>query len=112
MARFLVFLVVVGSTSFVMYATKPTKEDYLAKLDNRAEVVESQEHNAFSELRGGHPIDEMVAAQGPMRLLEQTRIDDYVLFSVFTTEYEVPGHGPQRVRTYGLFSSLISSKLR
>ena len=108
MARFFVFLVVVGTTSLVMYSTKPTQADYLELLNRRAAVVAPMEDNAFLRVHSDDPVDEMVAAQPPMALYEQTRIDDYYLATVFTTEYGAPGYPVRRVRTYGIASKLIS----
>jgi hypothetical protein len=50
----------------------------------------------------------MVAAQSPTKLYEQTRVDDYYLATVFTTEYRASGYPVRRVRTYGIASKLIS----
>jgi len=107
MARFFVFVVVFGSLMLGMVASKPTKADYLIKLNDRAAVI-SLDNNAFSQLRGGDPFDEMVTAQSVVQLTEQTRVDDYVIVSVFTTEYHTPGYNARQIRTYGLFSMLIS----
>jgi len=107
MARFFVFVVVFGSLMLGMVASKPTKADYLIKLNDRAAVI-SLDNNAFSQLRGGDPFDEMVTAQSVVQLTEQTRVDDYVIVSVFTTEYHTPGYSARQIRTYGLFSTLIS----
>ncbi|HMB93088.1 MAG TPA: hypothetical protein VKP65_19715 [Rhodothermales bacterium] len=108
MARFLVFLVVVGTTSLVMYNTKPTEVDYLDLLHRRATVVAPVEGDAFLRVHSEDPIDEMVATQSPMILYEQTRVDDYYLATIFTTEYRPPGYPVRRVRTYGFASKLIS----
>jgi len=107
MARFFVFVVFFGSLMLGMVASKPTKADYLIKLNDRAAVI-SLDNNAFSQLRGGDPFDEMVTAQSVVQLTEQTRVDDYVIVSVFTTEYHTPGYNARQIRTYGLFSTLIS----
>ncbi len=112
MARYFVFLVVVGGTSLIMYVTKPTQVDYFEEMQRRADVVVSEEHRAFRQIRGGHPVDEMVAVQSPVKLLEQTRYDDYYVVSVFTTAFDTPGYGTRHVRTYGLFASLISLRVR
>ena len=61
MARLFVFIVVFGGLLFGMCATKPTEADYLSKLEDRAAIVASSDHDAFSQLRGGDPVDEMVA---------------------------------------------------
>ena len=108
MARFFVFVVVFGSLMLGMVASKPTKADYLIKLNNRAAVIASLDNDAFSQLHGGDPVDEMVTAQSVVQLLEQTRVDDYVIVSVFTTEYHTPGYSARQIRTYALFSTLIS----
>ena len=108
MARFFVFVVVFGGLMLGMVATKPTKADYLTKLNDRAVAVTSLDNHAFSQLRGGDPVDEMVASQSAVELLEQTRVDDYLIFSVFTTQYHTPGYSGREIRTYGLFSTLIS----
>ncbi len=107
MARFFVFVVVFGSLMLGMVASKPTKADYLIKLNDRAATI-SLDNDAFSQLRGGDPFDEMVTAQSVVQLTEQTRVDDYVIVSVFTTEYHTPGYSARQIRTYGLFSTLIS----
>ncbi len=107
MARFFVFVVVFGSLMLGMVASKPTKADYLIKLNDRAAAI-SLDNDAFSQLRGGDPFDEMVTAQSVVQLTEQTRVDDYVIVSVFTTEYHTPGYSARQIRTYGLFSTLIS----
>ena len=106
MPRF--FVVVFGSLMLVMVASKPTKVDYLIKLNDRAAVIASLDTDAFSQLRGGDPVDEMVAAQSAIQLLKQTHVDDYVIFSMFTTEYHMRGYSTRQIRTYGLFSTLIS----
>ena len=108
MARFFVFIAVFGGLVFGMCATKPTEADYLSKLEDRAAIVASSDHDAFSQLRGGDPVDEMVAGQSSRELIEQTRVKDYVVFSVFTTQYHRPGYSARQIRTYGLFSTLIS----
>ena len=108
MARFFVFVVVFGGLVLSMCATKPTEADYLSKLEGRAAIVASSDHDAFSQLRGGDPVDEMVAGQSSRELIEQTRVEDYVVFSVFTTQYHTPGYSARQIRTYGLFSTLIS----
>ena len=108
MARFFVFLVVFGGLIVGMCATKPTEADYLCKLEDRAAIVASSDHDAFSQLRGGDPVDEMVAGQSSRELITQTHVADYVVFSVFTTKYDRPGYSTQQIRTYGLFSTLIS----
>ena len=108
MARFFVFIVVFGGLVFSMWTTKPTKADYFSKLEERAAIVASSDHDAFSQLRGGDPVDEMVASQSSRELIEQTRVEDYVVFSVFTTQYHRPGYSVRQIRTYGLFSTLIS----
>jgi hypothetical protein len=110
MARFFVFLVVVGGTTFSMYTTKPTEADYLQKIETRSEAVASFDQNSFSQLRGGDPFDKMVSTGAPTELLDRTRVDDYFLVSVFTTEYQLPGYDVQQVRTYGLFSTLITMR--
>ncbi len=112
MARYFVLLVVVGSTSLIMYVTKPSQVAYFEELQRRADVIESLEHNAYHQMRGVHPIDEMVTAQAPVQLLDQTHHDDYYVFSVFTTAYQTPGYPTRHVRTYGLFSSFISLRAR
>ena len=108
MARFFVFVVVFGGLLLGMVASKPTRADYLGKLNDRAAAIASLDNDAFAQLRGGDPVDEMVASHSTVQLLEQTRVDDYVIFSVFTTEYHTPGYGTRQIRTYGLFSTLIS----
>lgn len=108
--RFFVWLFLIGGAAVVLYITKPTQDDYYQKLETRAATVTGVDHDAFSQLRGGDPIDEMVAAQSPFQLLEQTQYDDYYLFSIFTTEYQAPSHDVRRVRTYGIFSTLFSSR--
>lgn len=110
MARFFVFLVVVGGTAFAMYTTKPTKADYLNKLEARSQAIVTLDQEGFAQLRGGDPFDDMVATGSPAELLDQTHVDDYHLLNVFTTEYYVPGYTVQEVRTYGLFSTLITSR--
>lgn len=108
MARFFVFIVVVGTTSLVMYNTKPTQVDYLDLLHRRAAIVAPMEDHAFLRVHSDDPVDEMVAAQSPTKLYEQTRVDDYYLATVFTTEYRASGYPVRRVRTYGIASKLIS----
>ncbi len=110
MARFIVFLVVVGGTALSMYNTKPTEADYLQKLEARHQAVASLDQEGFARIHGGDRFDKMVSTGSPQELLHRTHIDDYVVVSVFTTDYQLPGHGPQQVRTYGLFSTLISSR--
>ena len=110
MARFFVFLVVVGGTALSMYGTKPTKADYLQKLEARAQAIASVDQGGFAQLRGGDPFDDMVTTASPATLLENTRVDDYVLVSAFTTEYQAEGRGLRQVRTYGLFSTLITMR--
>jgi hypothetical protein len=108
MARFFVFLVVVGSTSMVMYNTKPKQTDYLDLLTQRAAVVAPMNDNAFLRVHSDDPVDEMVAAQSPTELYEQTRMDDYYVMSVFTTDFRASGYPVRRVRTYGMVSKFIS----
>ena len=108
MARFLVFVVVFGGLMLGMIASKPTKADYLSKLNDRAAAIASLDKDAFSQLRGGDPVDEMVTAQSVVQLIEQTRVADYVIVSVFTTEYHTPGYRARQIRTYGFLSTLIS----
>ena len=108
MARLFVFIVVFSGLIVGMCATKPTEADYLRKLEDRAAIVASSDHDAFAQLRGGDPVDEMVAGQSSRELIEQTHVEDYVVFSVFTTQYYRPGYSTQQIRTYGLFSILIS----
>ena len=110
MARFFVFLVVVGGTAMFMYSTKPTKADYLKKIEARTQAIASVDQAGFAQLRGGDPFDDMVSTGDPYELLDRTYYDDYLLISVFTTEYEMPGYEVQEVRTYGLFSTLITSR--
>jgi len=108
MARFFVFLVVIGGTALSMYSTQPNQGDYLRKLEARSQAIASVDQGGFARLRGGDPFDEMVTTGSPGELLERTQFDDYYVFSIFTTDYQVPGHAPQQVRTYGLFSTLIT----
>lgn len=108
MVRFFLFIVIVGGTGLVMHMTNPGPEDYLAKLQERSEVIGEVAGQAFSEVRGNNPIDEMVAAQTTSYLLDRTQHDDYIVASIFTTDYEDPRYGPRRVRTYGLFSTLLT----
>jgi hypothetical protein len=108
MPRFFVFVIVVGGLVVALYATKPTEADYLRKLDDRAAAIAALDNDAFSELRVGDPLDEMLASQSSTQLLDQTRVDDYFVISVFTTEYHTPGYGPRKVHTYGLFATLVS----
>ncbi len=110
MARFIVFLVVVGGTALSMYSTKPTQADYLQKLETRSQAVASFDQEGFAQFHGGDRFDKMVSTGSPQQLLNHTRIDDYVLVSVFTTQYQVPGYNPEQVRTYGLFSTLITPR--
>ena len=112
MARFFVFLVVTGSMSMMMYSTKPTQSDYLEELQRRADVIASIQNPVFTQLRGSNPLDEMVTAQAPVNLLEQTRHDDYFVLSVFTTDYNTPGYGRRSVRTIGAFSTFVAFKVR
>ena len=108
MARFFIFIVISGGVVLSMYSTKPTSADYLSELESRAANIASIDQNAFAQLRGGDPFDEMVAAQSPYQLLKQTHIDDHVVFSVFTTEYEAPGYAARQVRTYGVYATLFT----
>ncbi len=108
MARFFVFLVVVGGTGFFMYTTKPTKADYLQKIEARSQAIASVDQDGFAQIRGGDPFDNMVNSGTSQELLERTYVDDYVIISVFTTAYETEGYGPQEIRTYGLFSTLLN----
>ena len=110
MARFIVFLVVVGGTALSMYSTKPTQADYLQKLETRSQAVASFDQEGFAQLYGGDRFDKMVSTGSPQQLLNHPRIDDYVFVNVFTTQYQVPRHNPEQIRTYGLFSSLITSQ--
>ena len=110
MARFIVFLVVVGGTALSMYSTKPTQADYLQKLEARSQAVALLDQEGFARVHGGDRFDKMVSTGSPHQLLERTHVDDYVLLSVFTTDYQLPGHSMEQVRTYGLFSSLITSR--
>ena len=110
MARLFVFLVVVGGTALSMYGTKPTKADYLQKLEARSRAIASVDQGGFAQLRGGDPFDDMVTTASPSELLERTQFDDYYLFSSFTTEYQAPGYSPRQVRTFGLFSTLITMR--
>lgn len=112
MVRLFVFTVIVGGLALVMNATRPTSADYLQELQRRSVAVASIEDGAFAQMRGSHPLDEMVAVQRPVQLMEQTQYDDYFVVSVFTTTYEAPRYGTRRVRTFGLFSKMLSSKLR
>ena len=110
MARFFVFLVVVGGTALSMYGTKPTRADYLQKLEARSQAIASVDQTGFAQLRGGDPFDDMVTTASPSELLERTYVDDYVLVTAFTTEYESPRYGPRQVRTFGVFSTLITMR--
>ncbi len=110
MARFFVFLVVVGGTALTMYSTKPTESAYLQKLEARSQAIASIDQEGFAQLRGGDPFDDMVTTGAPVDLLERTHIEDYVLISVFTTPYQMPGRPEEQVRTYGLFSTLITMR--
>jgi len=112
MARFFVFVVVVGTTGLIMVSTRPSQADYLHELQRRADAVTAMPEGAFDQIRGAHPLDAMVAAQSPAHLMEHTRFDDYYVVSVFTTEYEAPRYGPRRVRTFGLFSMFVAHRLR
>ncbi len=112
MARFFVFIVVVGGLALVMNKTRPTQAEYLEELQRRADVIATQKDDAFHLMRGAHPLDEMVTAQPPARLFEQTQFEDYYVVSVFTTAYEVSGYGVRRVRTVGLFSKFIAYRPR
>ena len=110
MARFFLYALVLGGFILGMVASKPTKADYLRKLEDRAAAVATLDNDAFAQLRGGDPVDEMVATESATQLLEQTRIDDYVVFTVFTTQYHTPEYGTRQIQTYGLFSTLVSSR--
>lgn len=112
MARFFIFVLVIGGTSFLLFSTKPTQADYLYKLESRALVYADARNGALYQMRSSDPIDEMVASQPPAELLQQTRYDDYHIVSVFTTEYTAAGHVTRRVRTVGLFSTLLSFRVR
>lgn len=110
MARFFVFIVVVGGTALFMYSTKPTKADYLKKIEARSQAIASVDQAGFAQLRGGDPFDDMVSTGAPYELLDRTYYDDYLLVSVFTTEYQMRGHDLKEVRTFGLFSTLITNR--
>lgn len=110
--RFFVWLILFSGAAFMLYVTKPTTEDYYQKLEDRAAAIASVDNDAFSQLRGADPVDEMVAAETPFELLEKTEYEDYYLFCMFTTEYQGPGSSTRRVRTFGVFSTLISSTPR
>ena len=68
MARFFVFIVVFGGLVLSMCATKPTEADYLSKLEGRAAIVASSDHDAFSQLRGGDPVDETLGLRTARRV--------------------------------------------
>lgn len=112
MGRFFVFLMVVGGTSLIMFTTRPSRVEYLSELQRRADVIAAAQMPEYVYMRGGDPLDEMVAAQSPSVLLEQTEYTDLLVFTMFSTEYNAPGYGRRRVRTYGMFSTFVSSKVR
>lgn len=109
MARFFVFVVVVGGLAAVMYYTKPSLEHFQAELEKRALVLRSGEGAALSELRSDNLMDRMVFAAPPQELMKRTTYDNYFILSVFTTQYQ-DAMGAHRTRTLGLFSSFISTK--
>ena len=110
MGRTLVYLAVFGALVLTMMDTKPTTVDYLDELQRRADAVAALEQDAFAQMRGTHPLDEMVARQSPVQLMKKTRYDDFYVFSIFTTDYETPRAGLRSVRTFGLFSKMVSFK--
>ena len=110
MARFIVFIVVVGGTALSMYSTKPTQVDYLQKLERRSQAIASLDQEGFARVHGHDRFDKMVSTGSPHQLLQRTQVEDYVLFTVFTTEYQLPGHDIDQMSTYGLFSTLITSR--
>lgn len=112
MARFFLLVTLVGGLSLFMYTTKPSQTDYLEKLQQRAAVLGASPRNAFQQIRSSDPLDEMVVAQKPEELVAQTNVDDYVVVSVFTTDYAAQGYGPRRVRVVGFFSSFIAYRVR
>lgn len=112
MARSFVFFVVVGGLGMFLFSTRPTQSDYLAKLQDRARIQHAEDGSGLYLIRStSDPVDMMVAAHAPSDLLQNTRFDDYLILSVFTTEFDSDGYGVRRVRTVGFCSTLLSYRL-
>lgn len=110
MARFFVFVVVVGGTALAAYLTRPTLADYQADIEKRQVVMQSDRGQTMAEMQLGGVLDRMAAAEEIWKLMQETTSRDFYVATIFWTNYG-DEMGSHRVRTIGLFDTLIAREV-
>lgn len=106
MLRFFLFSLVAVTIGAVLHETRPTMKDFRAELDQRFLSIKS-DPAAFSNVVGTHPLDHLVMTLPPWHAVAQTRVEDYKVFQVFTTQYQAR-NGLRQVQTLGLGQSFFT----
>lgn len=115
MARLFLFVVVVGGTVLAAYLTRPEQADFQRELEERYEAIApASDDPADAALRmrmhNDNLLDRMVATTPPEELTQNTIYRDYYVITTFTTTFQSP-MGRERLRTFGIFGSLIPFEL-
>lgn len=115
MAR-LIFIIIVGGTALAAFLTRPKPGEYQQEIEERHAAVRASEEYTVGQtslgmrMHNDNLLDKMVAVAPPDQLLQNTTYDDYYVVTIFTTTYQSP-MGQRRLRTYGVFGSLIPFQL-
>jgi hypothetical protein len=116
MARFFLFVIVVGGTALAAYLTRPEQADFQRELQKRYAAVAPASNAAPTDaalrmrMHSDNLLDRMVVTAPPDQLMQQTTYRDFYILTVFTTAYQSP-MGRERLRTFGIFGSLIPFEL-
>lgn len=115
MARFFLFVVVVGGTMLAAYLTRPEQVDFQRELEERYEAIAPASEAAGDaalrmRMHNDNLLDKMVATTPPEELTQNTIYRDYYVLTTFTTTFQSP-MGRERLRTFGIFGSLIPFEL-
>jgi hypothetical protein len=115
MARFFLFVIVVGGTALAAYLTRPEQADFRQELQERHTAISprsSSPDEAALRMRmhNDNLLDRMVAVTPPDQLMQQTTYQDFFVLTVFTTTYRSP-MGQERLRTFGMFGSYVPFEL-
>ena len=109
MPRLVTVFIVVAGACWILYATRPTKQDFFEELQHRATTMQERGQDNMDKLVGANPLDEMVIGAAPERIIKDTYYEDYYLVSVFHTRYTAPSRQEKRVRIYGFLSTFYPS---
>ncbi|NBC15951.1 MAG: hypothetical protein GVY18_01405 [Bacteroidetes bacterium] len=116
MARFFLFVFVVGGTALAAFLTRPEQPDFQRELQKRYAAIAPASDAAPTDaalrmrMHSDNLLDQMVATTPPGQLIQQTTYRDFFVLTVFTTTYQSP-MGRERLRTFGIFGSLIPFEL-